>query len=126
MTERSTFNPETILASTPDADAHLNECLRIHDELVYIIECLMQELTGEAKGAFHDLHLAIDAAVSLPSSVRQEFHEKATNFRERLVWPAGDPQLRFDIANLRRRIFNAIAALRGLDGYNSAEALVVS
>ena len=126
MTDDSCSRPMLVANCASDADARLNACLRIHDELVYIIECLLQDLTGEAKGEFHHLHLAIDAAPCLPAAVREELHATATNFRERMVWPADDRQLPFDIATLRRRLFNTIAAMRGFDAYNCAPAFEVS
>jgi hypothetical protein len=104
-----------------DTSAKVDALLRIHDELVYIVECLVEDLTGEAKGSFRNLEAAIDAAVVLPTVARSEIREQATQLQHRLRAAAYDAQVRSDIVTLRRRVFNSIAALMGRDKtYNYA------
>jgi hypothetical protein len=103
------------VALSADLGAKADALLLIQDELVYIIECIMEDFTGEAKGSFRNLETVIAAAVVLPALVRSEIHEQAAQLLQRLRTSAYDPQVRTDIVTLRRRIFNTIAALRGRD-----------
>ncbi len=98
-----------------------------HEDLVYVLECLVEDFTGEAKSEISLLidKIAVDADCS--AEVRRIINDKLQSVLNRLRIDNYDPDARSQLVKLRRQIRNTLSALEGSSSlYNHAPEFTLS
>jgi len=78
---------------------------QLHEDLVYVIECLLETYTGEAKSTLADIIESLETRPSLEILKRPKLIADITTFRESLF---GVGVNRAEIIRIRRAVRNTI------------------
>lgn len=84
-----------------------------HEELVYILECLVKDLTGEAKSEISLLIGKIAVDVDCPAEVRKIISDGLESVLDCFRVDNYDRDARSQLITIRRQIRNTLSALEG-------------
>lgn len=97
---------------------------QIQEDVVYIIECLVQDYTGEAKGEIGGLIDTINAMEALDTGYREALLASLGKILRELRVLDPDGNARSELVTLRRKITNTRMQLLGATPkYNYADPL---
>lgn len=86
---------------------------RVLDDVIYIMESLFQNLTGEAKSSLSDLMSAIEGMVELDPAYREALSRDLNSVLDRLRYDDEDSAARDGLIHLRRSLSNTLLAEAG-------------
>ncbi len=97
---------------------------RVEDDIVYVLECVLCGLTGEAKSELSDLVASISASPSMAPEYRRILTDVLRHIRDELVLDCTNATARDGLITLRRRVANTRRGLRGEQSkYNYADVM---
>jgi hypothetical protein len=99
-------------------------CLeKVHEDILYSIECLVEDYTREARSELGDVLKSV-AFGKLDELYRVHIETAIKQITTRLVQNSYDRDAKSWLVKLRRQIRNTIAKLHGMDRlYNYADAI---
>ena len=113
-----TSNPEP--SPQPDDPPETPQCIdvmstldRIHDDVTYAIESLLERLSGEAKHELTRVAGITSESEYLNQATKDQILSPVWNARDALVLDSGDEMAQQLLINLRRRLRNTLDELSG-------------
>jgi hypothetical protein len=84
---------------------------KIHEDMVSVVECIAQDLCGEAKGELSSLMSYLE---ELPETAgRKEIHDAVKNALEKLRYSNQGTRDETPCIRLRHRLYNTLRAISG-------------
>jgi len=113
-----TNNPEP--SPEPDGPPETPQCIdvmstldRIHDDVTYAIESLLERLSGEAKHELTRVAGITSESEYLNQATKDQILSPVWNARDALVLDSGDEMAQQILINLRRRLRNTLDEMSG-------------
>lgn len=112
------------MSTSGDAPSQAALLEKIQDDIVYAIECLVYDHTGEAKSEVSDLVDSLSRADALSPEYRDSLQSSLEEILNALRLNSYDKTARSNLITLRRKIANTRLVLAGdAIKYNYANAL---